>query len=366
MKILVINPGGTSTRVAMYNGLTEIWNECITLDEDFLRTNTVVKDQFEERYNAIQNLLKEKGEDLRDVVAIAARGGILFGIKAGAYEVTPELLRKLLEEASIDHASNLGAPLAYRIGNPLGIKSYIYDAVTADELIELSRITGIKEIRRRGRAHNLNMRAMAIETAKIIGKDYRKANILIAHLGSGFSFAIHSNGRIIDVISDDEGSFSPERAGFIPPYRLIDMIFDNNYTRSEIMTVLTRKGGLMSLVGSTDFLKLEKKAANGDEWSSVVYEAMALNVAKSIGKLSVVVSGNVDAITLTGTVSYSKKFTDLIKKRVEFIAPIYVLVGEHEMASLARGVYRVLTGEEIARKIEENAELNQSKEELLP
>jgi len=356
MKIFVINPGGTSTRVAMYDGVNEIWNECITHNEEFLRSHPVVKDQFEERYNAIQNLLKEKGEDLKDVAAIAARGGVIFGLKAGAYEVTPELVRKLMEEPSIDHASNLGAPLAYRIGNPLGIKSYIYDAVTADELIDISRITGIKEIRRRGRAHNLNMRAMAIETAKIIGKDYKKSNILIAHLGSGFSFAIHSNGRIIDVLSDDEGAFSPERAGFIPPYRLIDMIFDNNYTRKEIMTELTRRGGLMSLVGSTDFLKLEKEVERGDEWSSLVYEAMALNVAKSIGKLSVVVSGNVDAITLTGSVAYSKKFTDLVKERVEFIAPVYVLPGEHEMESLAKGIYRVLIGEETARKIEEDDE----------
>ncbi|KPU44892.1 butyrate kinase 2 [Oxobacter pfennigii] len=350
MKILAINPGGTSMRVTMYDDLKEVWNEHIVLDEDFIKSYPVIKDQFEGRLNAIINLLKEKGEDLNDVAAIAARGGNLLGIEAGAYEVTEEMLQRL-KEADIDHASNLGAPLAYSIGNLLGIKSYIYDAVTADELNDVSRITGINEIRRRGRAHNLNMRAMAIETAKIIGKDYNKANILIAHLGSGFSFAIHSNGRIIDVISDDEGAFSPERAGFIPPYRLIDLIFEHKYTKNEIMTVLTRSGGLMSLMGSTDFLKLEKAFDSGDEWSNIVYEAMALNVAKSIGKLSVVVSGKVDAITLTGTIAYSQKFTGKIKDRVEFIAPVHVLAGEHEMVSLAGGIYRVINGEENARKI---------------
>lgn len=353
MKILVINPGGTSMRIAMYDGLKEVWNEHVTLDENFIKSHPVIKDQFDERYNAVLNLLNKKGEDIKSIAAIAARGGVLFGIKAGAYEVTPELLRRL-EKAEIDHASNLGAPIAYKLGNPYGIKSYIYDSVTADELNDVSRITGINEIRRFGRAHNLNMRAMAIETAQKLGKDYNQSNIIIAHLGSGFSFAVHSNGRIIDVISDDEGAFSPERAGFIPPYRLIDLIFKNNYTKNDIMKVLTRSGGLMSLVGSTDFLKLEESVASGDEWSTLVFEAMALNVAKSIGKLSVVVSGKVDAITLTGTIARSEKFTGKIKERVKFIAPVYVIAGEHEMEALAKGIYRVLTGKEKAKRIEDS------------
>jgi butyrate kinase len=353
MKILAINPGGTTLRLAMYDDTKELWNECITLDENFIKSHPVINDQFEGRFKAITDLLNTKKEDLHDVVAIAARGGNILGISAGAYEVTGELLRKLREEANIDHASNIAAALAYSLGNPLGIKSYIYDAVTADELQDVSRITGIKEIRRRGRAHNLNMRAAAIETAKILKKEYTDCNILIAHLGSGISFAMHSKGRIVDVISDDEGAFSPERAGFIPPYRLIDLIFEHSYTKSQVMRVLTRNGGLMSLVGSTDYRALEKSVAVGDKWAKLVFEAFAFNIAKSIGKLSVVVSGKIDAITITGSIAHSKMLTEAIAERVSFIAPIHILAGEFEMSSLANGIFRVITGKEKAKKIEE-------------
>jgi butyrate kinase len=353
MKILAINPGGVTIRLAMYDDAKELWNECITLDEGFIKAHPVINDQFEGRYKAIVDLLNEKKEDLHDVAAIAARGGNILGITAGAYEVTDELLRKLREEANIDHASNIAAALAHRLGNPLGIKSYIYDAVTADELLDVSRITGLKEIRRRGRAHNLNMRAVAIEASKLLGKEYTDCNILIAHLGSGISFAVHSKGRIVDVISDDEGAFSPERAGFIPPYRLIELITEHNYTKSQIMQVLTRAGGLMSLMGSTDFLALEKSADAGDEWAKLVYDAFALNISKSIGRLAVVVCGALDSITITGSIARSKKLVEKIRERVSFIAPIHVLAGEFEMASLAGGIYRVITGKEIAKKIED-------------
>jgi butyrate kinase len=361
MKILAINPGGTTIRLAMYDGTEELWNECITLDEGFIKSHPVINDQFEGRFKAVTDLLQEKKEDLRDVAAIAARGGNILGISAGAYEVTGELLRRLREEANIDHASNIAAALAHSLGNPLGIRSYIYDAVTADELSEVSRITGIREIRRRGRAHNLNMRAAAIETAGILKKEYTRSNILIAHLGSGISFAMHSGGRIVDVISDDEGAFSPERAGFIPPYRLIDLIFEHHYTKSQVMQVLTRNGGLMSLMGSTDFRALEKSAASGDEWAELVYEAFVLNIAKSIGRLSVVVSGKVDAITITGSIAHSKPLTEKITERVGFIAPVHILAGEFEMASLAKGVYRVITGREKAKKIEDEKDSYLSK-----
>jgi butyrate kinase len=352
MKILVINPGGVTIRLAMFEDTKEIWNERIDLDLEFIKSHPVINEQFEERYNAIVDLLKKKKEDLHDVAAIAARGGNLLRITTGAYEVTDELLRRLREEANIDHASNIAAALAEKLGRPLGIKSYIYDAVTSDEILDISRITGIKEIRRRGRAHVLNIRAAAIETAKRLNKDFNETNILVTHLGSGISFAVLNKGKMADVISDDEGAFSPERAGFIPPYRLIELIFEHNYTKSQVMQVLTRAGGLMSLTGSTDFLVLEKAAIAGDEWANMVYDALVLNIAKSIGRLSVVVCGKLDAITVTGSIAQSKMLVEKLKNRIDFIAPIHVLAGEFEMASLANGIYRVITGREKAKKIE--------------
>lgn len=352
MKVLAINPGGTSMRIALYSETGELWTECILLDEDFVKAHPKVNDQYEVRAKSIERLLQEKNVDLTTLDAVVGRGGNILGIKSGAYQVTPEMLRRLRDEATIDHASNLGAPLAYSIAEPLGIPAYIYDSVAADELIDVARITGLKEIRRRGRGHNLSHRAAGHETARRFGLDYYRSNLIIVHLGSGISLAVHSNGRIIDVCPDDEGTFSPERAGLIPPYRMLDVIFDNGYSKEHAMQVLTRAGGLISLVGSTDFRRLEEQANAGDPWCQLVYEAMAYNIAKDIGKLAPVVSGKVDAITITGTIAKSKQFVDMIETRVSFIAPVCVLPGEFEMRSMAEGALRVLNGTESVRTIE--------------
>ena len=355
MKVLAINPGATSMRIASYSECGEIWTEHIELDSQWIREHPRVNDQFTMRAEAISGLLKEKQEQLNDLDAVVGRGGNLAGIRSGAYRITPEMLRRLREEALIDHASNLGAPLAYNIAQPLGIPAFIYDSVAADELIDVARITGLKEIRRRGRGHNLSHRAAAHEAAKQMGVDYYTANFIVVHLGSGISLAVHSNGRIIDVCPDDEGAFSPERAGFIPPYRMLDVVLDHQYTKETAMQALTRAGGLVSLIGTTDFRQLEQAADSGDAWNRLVYEAMAYNIAKDIGKLSTVVSGEVDAIVITGTIAKSSRFTDMIQSRVSFIAPVYVFPGEFEMKAMAEGTIRVLQGKELARTVEEDS-----------
>ena len=354
MRVLAINPGGTSMRVAVYDEKGEIWNECIELDGGWIRAHPRVNDQYPMREAALRQLLLDRGEPLEELDAVVGRGGNLMGIRSGAYRITPEMLRRLREEALIDHASNLGAPLAYSIAQPLGIPSFIYDSVAADELIGVARITGLREIRRRGRGHNLSHRAAAHEAARQLGVDYYRSNFIIAHLGSGISLAVHSNGRIIDVCPDDEGTFSPERAGLIPPYRMLDVVFAHHYTKEQAMQVLTRSGGLVSLTGSTDFRELEKAAEGGDDWSRLVYEAMAYNIAKDIGKLSAVVSGQVAAIVITGSIARSRTFTDRIASRVSFIAPVCVFPGEFEMKAMAEGALRVLQGLEQARTVEED------------
>lgn len=352
-KVLVINPGGTSMRVALYDENGEVWSEHIVLDEEKIKAMPRINDQYPMRAEAIDALLKSKNIDLSELSAVVGRGGNIANIRSGAYRVTPEMLRRLRDEARIDHASNLGAPLAYNIAEPLGIPAYIYDSVAADELLDVARITGINEIRKIGRGHNLNHRAAAQEAAKQLGVDYYQSNIIIAHLGSGISVALHSKGRIVDVCPDDEGAFSPERAGLIPPYRMLDLVFDRGISsKAEGMRTLTRAGGLLSLVGSTDFLALEKKAESGDEWCALVHDAMAYNVAKDIGKLAPVVSGDVAAIVITGSIARSKTLVEKINNRVRFIAPVVIFPGEFEMKALAEGAIRVLNGTEQARTVE--------------
>lgn len=364
MRVLAINPGATSMRVAVYDRNGEVWTERIQLDENWIRANPRTNDQFSVRQDALNDLLVRRGENLSGLDAVVGRGGNLSGIRSGGYLVTPEMLRRLREEAAIDHASNLGAPLAYGIAQPLGIPAYIYDSVSADELTDVARITGISEIRRRGRGHNLSHRAAAHEAAKRLGQDYYKENYIIAHLGSGISIALHSGGRIIDVCPDDEGTFSPERAGFIPPYRLLELVEKHGYNREEAMRALTRAGGLLSLVGSTDFLKLENDAAAGDPWSALVYEAMAYNIAKDIGKLAPAVYGHVAAVVITGSIARSEKFTEMIRSRVSFIAPVVILPGEFEMKAMAEGAIRLLEGLEPVRTIEaEDEDTNTTAEE---
>lgn len=248
------------------------------------------------------------------------------------------------------HASNLGAAIAYRIAQPLGIPAYIYDPVTVDEMIDVVRITGLKEVLQFGQGHNLNMRAAALEYCRRTGTDYRSVNLIVAHLGGGISISLQSSGRIIDMVSDEEGPFSPERAGLIPNFKLLRLVYkDPNNTYESMMRLLQRKGGLMSHFGTTDTVAVESMAKSGDKYARLVYGAMALNVAKHIAALSTVVYGKVHQIILTGGIAYSKTFTAAVAERVSYLAPVYVLPGEKGMEALAKGALRVLSGQEEAQ-----------------
>ncbi|MDR0671534.1 MAG: butyrate kinase, partial [Oscillospiraceae bacterium] len=247
-----------------------------------------------------------------------------------------------------NHASNLGAPIAKSIADEVGVKAYVYDPVTVDELIPLVRITGLPEIRRKGMGHNLNMRATALRYAKQIGRPYSALTVAVAHLGGGITLTLHHEGRIVDMISDDEGPFSPERSGGLPVFQVIDMMAANGGDKRAGMDRVHHNAGLAAHLGTKDAREVEKRIAAGDAHARLVYEAMALEVAKNIAKLSVVVNGRLDAILLTGGMAHSKRLTDWIAARVGFLAPVEVLAGENEMEALAFGALRVLRGEETA------------------
>lgn len=343
-KIFIINPGSTSTKLAMYCGNVPLWTENCTHEHEDLSKYAKVLDQLDMRYQILMETLDRHEEDPATISAVAARGGLLPPpVASGAYEVNETMLDVLANRPLMEHASNLGAVLAYRFAEPLGIKAYIYDAVTVDEMVDLARVTGLKDIVRYGKCHNLNMRAAALDVCSKSGDmNYYTSNIIVAHVGGGVSTSLHSNGRIIDICSDDEEAFSAERAGGLPSYRLLQLVFERGYTYSEAMRLLQCNGGLMSHFGTSDTREVEKRALSGDAQAKLVFNAMALSVARSILKLSAIVNGKVDCIVLTGGVAYSEHFTAQVLQRVKFLSPVRIVPGEHEMEALAKGVGRVL------------------------
>lgn len=348
-QILVINPGSTSTKIAWYCDDKMKWSENLEHDPAVIKQYSVIYDQLEMRSSVVLDTIARRGEHVDALSAVVSRGGLLGRVSAGAYEVNDAMVEVLRERPVNHHASNLGAAIALRIARQAGVKAYIYDPVTVDEMIDLVRITGLKEVERFGQGHNLNMRAAALRLCREKNLDYQKVNLIVAHLGGGITLSLHSQGRIIDMVSDDEGAFSPERAGEMPTYRLLAALKKMHLDDAGVMRLLQRGGGLTSWFGTSDTRAVEKRALQeGDRQAKLVYDAMALSVARCVAKLAVVVDGKVDHIVLTGGIAYSQYFTGEITRRVQFIAPVTVLAGENEMEALAQGCLRVLTGEEQA------------------
>ena len=273
-KILVINPGSTSTKIAFYHDGEQVWKESIEHDTAEIKKYAVIYDQKDMRTKLVRDALAAHGEKVTELDGVVARGGLLPSyvneetgavttISSGAYEVTPALIEALRERPINHHASNLGCAIAYDIANEAGVKAYIYDPVTVDELVELVRLTGLKDVRRVGQAHNLNMRAAAMKVCREKGVDYYSSNVAVAHLGGGITLSLHSNGRIIDIVSDDEGPFSPERAGLIPDYLMVRKIEKDKLDYNGTMKLLQRQGGLTSYFGTSDSRVVEKMAEEG-------------------------------------------------------------------------------------------------------
>lgn len=348
-EILVINPGSTSTKIAWYRDKQPLWKESIEHSAAQLAQYPTVFDQLSMRTQLILDAMTRRGAKPADLSAVMARGGLLPPLASGAYEVNAEMLYTLRHHAVNEHASNLGAAIAQRIAEAGGVRAYIYDPVTVDEMSDLVRITGLADIRRHGQGHNLNMRAAALRWCEENKTSYRCSTLIAAHLGGGITLSLHHNGRIEDMISDDEGAFSPERAGEIPSYKLLKKIGDEHLDYAAAMKCLQRNGGLMSHFGTADTRVIEQRALGGDAHAKLVYDAMALSVARCVAKLAVVVDGHVDAIILTGGIAWSQYFTGEIARRVRFIAPVSIIPGENEMEALAKGALRVLRGEEQAR-----------------
>ena len=347
-RVLAINPGSTSTKFAVYDGEVQVFANKLDHSVEELSKFKSIMDQFEMRKEEIEKALKENNIELKSMNAIVGRCGGLPPVKSGAYLINEEMIDRLSNRPILDHASNLGAMISYSIANEIEVNSYIYDPVCVDESDDIAKVSGLKGLDRVCLTHALNTRAMAIKYAKMNNKNYNDLNLVVAHLGGGISLNVHEKGKMIDFVSDEEGPFSPERAGRLPAKMLVDLCYSGKYTHKEMAKKVRGKGGIVSYLNTVDAREVEERIANGDEYAKLIYDALALQVAKSIGELATVVNGDLDVIIITGGIAYSKYMTESIIKRVKFIAPVEVLAGENELEALAFGALRVLNGEEEA------------------
>jgi butyrate kinase len=352
-KTLAINPGSTSTKIALYENEQEILVRTLDHPAEEIDKFEKVVDQFQMRKDVVLTFLKDNGFDVNKLDAVVGRGGMLPSVKSGAYKVNDLMVDRLKNRPLVEHASNLGALIAHEIASSIGKEAYIYDSVKVDELTPEARISGMPALPRISTSHVLNSRAMAIKTAKKMGRNYTEMNFVVAHMGGGVSLSVYEKGRLTDIISDDEGPFSPERSGRVNLRPFMDMCFSGKYDKKTVGKMISGNGGLKGYLGTTDAREVEKMIREGNDEASLVYKAMAYQIAKGIGELSTVLKGQVDAIVLTGGIAYSKMMTDMIRERVEFIAPVEIMAGENEMESLSLGTLRVLRNEEQAREYTE-------------
>lgn len=348
-RILAINPGSTSTKIAVYEDEKRVLDCSIDHSIEEVQSYKSINDQYEMRYEKIVDLLRENKLDISDLDCVVGRGGAVLPISSGAYEVTEELVERARSNPMVEHASNLGPIIAYEMSRENNIPAYIYDAVSTDEMSSIAKFSGLKGYDRRSLFHTLNMRASAIKVAKSLGKKYEEMNFIVAHLGGGLSLSVHKRGKMIDGVTDDEGSFSPERSGGLPSRTVMKLSYEKE--KSEVARLLVGSGGLVSYLNTNDARDVEKKIAQGDLYAKEVYEAMSYQIAKGIGELATVVEGDVDRIILTGGMAYSKMMTESIIRKVAFIAEVEVVPGENELEALAMGGLRVLRGEEEAKRI---------------
>lgn len=353
MKILVINFGSTSSKLAVYEGEKQVAIKSINYTREQLTSFDKMIEQLPLRRAGVMEWLDELGMKVTEFDAISARGGVTQPLEPGAYVINQEMVDRLVEAPLLDHPSNMTPMVAWELTREYGVPSYIYDPIF-DHMTPLAKLTGIPEIKRTHMGHIENMRAVSIKMAQELGKKVNECNFIIAHLGGGITMCCEEKGRFVDFNDSSNSPFSPERAGVIPARQFSKLIYSGKYSEAEITKMITGKGGMYAHLGTTDCQEVEQRICDGDEKARIVYEGMAYQTAKCIGAFGAVLKGNVDAIILTGGIAHSKMFVDWISERVGFLAPVKIYPGEFEMESLALGVLRVLRGEEKATVYQDN------------
>lgn len=351
MKILAINPGSTSTKIAVFEDDTPLFTEVIRHSNQELAKFSSITDQYEFRNEIILKTLQNHEINIEELDAVVGRGGLLKPIQSGVYEVNEAMLEDLRIGVQGEHASNLGGILANEIVKNISTKkvpAFIVDPVVVDEMDDIARFSGIPEIPRTSIFHALNQKAVARRYAREVGRKYEDLNLVVAHLGGGVTIGAHHQGWVIDVNNglDGEGPFSPERSGTLPAGPLAKLCFSGRYQLAHIRKKITGQGGIVAYVGTSDVRVVEKRAyEENDLYYREIFEAMTYQIAKEIGAYSVVLKGKIDAILITGGLAYSEILIKQIRDRIDWIAPIKIYPGEDEMQALAENVLLALSGE---------------------
>jgi butyrate kinase len=357
-RILVVNPGSTSTKVAVYEDEQPLFVETLRHSSDQLAAFGHILDQYDFRLRSIEQMLAERAIELPSLAAVVGRGGLLRPIPSGTFRINEAMLAELWRRDKVrEHASSLGALLADEMAKRAGVPAFIVDPVCVDEFDEIARVSGLPEIERRSLSHALNLKAVARRVAADVHLPYADLNLVVVHLGGGISVTAHRRGRMVDVNQalDGGGPFSPERSGGLPVGDVVRMCYGvppyegYDLTYGEMFKKLAGRGGLVAHLNTNSAVEVENRIQSGDQHARLIYEAMAYQIAKEIGAMATVLNGQVDAIVLTGGVAHSDMLVDWIRERVQWIAPLMVYPGEDEMLALAQGALRVLGGEEAAQ-----------------
>jgi butyrate kinase len=346
--ILAINPGSTSTKIAVFKNKEQIFTKNIQHSNEELLPYKKITDQFEFRKDVITRVLKDEGINMDDIRIVMGRGGLVRPIPSGVYRVNDKMKQDLMNSPLGEHASNLGGLIADHIARELPhAQAYIANPVVVDELEEVARISGHPHFQRRSVFHALNQKATARRHAELQSKKYEELNLIVAHIGGGVSVGAHRKGRVVDVnhAIGGEGPFSPERSGTLPVIELVKYCFSGEKSFEEVKKMLIGQGGLTAYLGTNSAYEVEQMVTKGDEKATLIYDAMAYQVSKTIGEMAAVLEGDIDGILITGGVAYDKWFCERIRRRVHRFAPVFIYPGENEMEALAMNGYRVIRGE---------------------
>ncbi|MGC8874685.1 MAG: butyrate kinase [Chloroflexia bacterium] len=350
-RILVINPGSTSTKVALFEDDHPVLQATIRHEAAELAPFSCISEQYPFRRDCVLRWLEGHGVALSSLHAVVGRGGLFGPMESGTYRINEAMLQEMRTPGPREHASNLGVLIAHEIATRAGVPAFTVDPPAVDEMDEIARLTGLAEVEWPSLCHALNTKAIARRVARDFGRPYEALRLVVAHIGGGISITAHRDGRMVDVRGGiDSGPFSPERSGALPLTDLIELCYSGRFSKEELKRHLIGRGGFVSHLGTNSAIEVEQRIAQGDARARLVAEAMAYQIAREIAAMGAVLYGRVDAVVLTGGLAHWGQLVEWIRERVAFLGPVLVYPGEDEMLALAQGVLRVLRGEEKAKE----------------
>lgn len=346
-KILVVNPGSTTTKIGLFHDDEPVLIQKFDHPAYQLEKYPRIMDQYSLRRQAMVDFLAESKVDPSELSAVVSRGGLLRPLPSGTYSICPKMIEDLSSSAYGDHASNIGAILAYGFHWDYHIPAFIVDPPVVDEMSNVARLSGLKEIPRRSLWHALNIFAVTRMVCKKEKLDFNSVNFVAAHIGGGISVAAIERGRCIDVSNGLEaGPYTPERAGTLPSLELVKLCYSGKYTFDQMRKLIVGRGGMVNYLGTSNLIEIEDRMDAGDDYAKMVFAGMCYQISKEIGSFVAVLKGKVKKIILTGGGAKSTVLTRRVSESVEAFAPVVVVPGEDELAALAAGGLRVLRGEE--------------------